>query len=76
MLQNNKYCKLTYGELNLVYIDKIKLKDFYLKCIDICPDESLKLFLTKALIDVEREIECIKSVELKIVNDINYISYR
>lgn len=60
---DNKYMKLTYGELNLVLIDKIKLKDFYIKSISVCPDESLKSFLTKALIDVEREIENIKSVE-------------
>ena len=72
---DNKYKKLTYGELNLVYIDKLKLKDFYIKSIKICPDESLKSFLTKALIDVEREIENIKSVEYQ-ANDLIMCSSR
>lgn len=72
---DNKYMKLTYGELNLVYIDKLKLKDFYIKSINICPDESLKAFLTKALIDVEREIENIKSVEYQ-ANDLIMCSSR
>lgn len=72
---DNKYMKLTYGELNLVYIDKLKLKDFYIKSINICPDESLKAFLTKALIDIEREIENIKSVEYQ-ANDLIMCSSR
>lgn len=71
----NKYKKLTYGELSLVYIDKLKLKDFYIKSINICPDDSLKSFLTKALIDVEREIENIKSVEYQ-ANDLIMCSSR
>lgn len=71
----NKYKKLTYGELSLVYIDKLKLKDFYIKSINICPDDSLKAFLTKALIDVEREIENIKSVEYQ-ANDLIMCSSR
>lgn len=70
----DRYNKLSYGELNQVFIDKLKLKDFYLKSISICPDESLKMFLTKALIDVEREIEHIKNTNYQIYNDVNLIS--
>ena len=71
---DNKYNKLSYGELNQVFIDKLKLKDFYLKSISICPDESFKMFLTKALMDVEREIENIKNINYQIFNEINFIS--
>lgn len=72
-LLERKYRSMSYGELNLSYIDKLKLKDFYIKAIITCPDNSLKILLKKGLEDTEREISVIERIDYQIQINQNFI---
>lgn len=71
-----KYKSMSYGELILTYIDKLKLKDYYMKSIDICPDESMRILLNRAKEDLEREINVIKNINYQVQSNYSACSAR